>query len=151
MKLFIITLVLSLTFSFNSLAQDSNEDFSNMTFGASAKKTTATKKAASTVTYEIGRYETAGDYQLFIPKSFSPNNDGVNDVFEVQSKNVLDFEMIIFDQWGGFVLETKDILQKWDGSLSGKELRKGAYVYVIKVKTVTGQSFKYSGCLMIED
>lgn len=149
MKLF-ITLLLGLVLSTSSFAQDANVDYSNMTFGASAQ-ITATKKTVNTVTYEIGRYETAGDYQLFIPKSFSPNNDGVNDVFEVQSKNVLDFEMIIFDQWGGFILETKDVLQKWDGSLSGKELRKGAYVYIIKVKTVTGQSFKYSGCLMIED
>ena len=149
MKLF-ITLLLGLALSTTMYAQNSHEDFSNMTFGASAS-TATTKKVTQTITYQIGRQEIAGDYQLFIPKSFSPNADGVNDVFQVEAKNVLDFEMMIFDQWGGFVFETKDVLLKWDGKVSNKELRKGAYIYIIKVKTLTGQSFKYSGCLMIEE
>ena len=99
---------------------------------------------------EVGRLEAIGETKIFIPKSFSPNADGVNDVFKIHSLNVDGFEMSIFDQWGEFLFSTNDISMEWDGTLYNQEVDKGSYIYVIKLKTMNGQSRKYSGCLMIK-
>jgi gliding motility-associated-like protein len=103
-----------------------------------------------TISYEVGRYEKEGRFQIFIPKSFSPNQDGINDFFEIQTRSVLDFHIMVFDQWGNFVFDSNDPNLKWDGKIKGKSIRKAPYIYVVKIKTIDGQTLKYSGCLMIE-
>jgi gliding motility-associated-like protein len=61
---------------------------------------------------------------IYIPNSFTPNNDGLNDVFYVLGTDVDPdrFEIQVFDRWGGIVYESTDINDVWDGSVSG-----GAY------------------------
>ncbi len=102
------------------------------------------------IQYEVGRYEVFGDFQIFIPKSFSPNQDGINDVFKIQTTNVLDFKLTIFNQWGEYIFDSNNPNIEWDGKVSGKSLRKAPYVYIIQIRTTSGQSLKYSGCLLIE-
>ena len=48
-------------------------------------------------------------------------------------------------------MEINTINLNWNGKVNDKLVHPGAYVYVIKLTTVNGQSKKYSGCLMIED
>ncbi len=116
------------------------------------KKEIIKKKAVpkATTTYQIGRLETAGDFSIFIPKTFSPNEDGQDDIFKIETKNVMNFELIVFDQWGGFVYSDTTINLNWDGKVNGKLVNSGVYVYIIKLRTINGQAKKYSGSLMIE-
>jgi gliding motility-associated-like protein len=146
MKL-IFTTILTLVIINLSFAQTSRSTFTHLGFMAE-NNSYVVKQPRSTM--EVGRLETIGEMKIFIPKSFSPNADGINDVFKIHSKNVEEFEMSVFNQWGEFLFVTNDVSVEWDGTLYNQNVRKGAYVYVIKLKTMNGQSKKYSGCLMIE-
>lgn len=73
-------------------------------------------------------------YQL--PNTFTPNNDGANDVFKPTVNkfiNSVDFQ--VFNRWGNKVFETSDPQLNWNGSLfgNGKELSDGTYYYTCKV------------------
>ena len=147
MKL-VVTTILALVAINLSFAQTSRPELTHFGFVEQSNNHIARQ---AQMRMEVGRLEAIGETQIFIPKSFSPNSDGINDVFKVHSLNVDAFEMSIFDQWGGFLFSTNDVSLEWDGTLYNQEVRKGAYVYVIKLKTMNGQSKKYSGCLMIKE
>ncbi|MDZ4823310.1 MAG: PKD domain-containing protein [Flavobacteriales bacterium] len=58
------------------------------------------------------------DYQatVWIPNAFTPNADGINDVFLPVGLDVEEYEMAVFNRWGDLIFETIDIAQPWDGS-----------------------------------
>ena len=78
---------------------------------------------------------------LYVPNSFTPNNDGVNDIFRAYGTEIEDengFEMSIYSRWGEFVYETFDLEKGWNGAqklgssfLSTDEV----FVYHIKYKS----------------
>jgi gliding motility-associated-like protein len=69
---------------------------------------------------------------LFLPDAFTPNDDGINDIFYAFTNcQVNDFSMMIYDRWGGKLFETTDINTGWDGTTSGQTLNTGVYVYVL--------------------
>jgi len=71
--------------------------------------------------------------EIIVPDAFTPNNDGVNDVFKQVDCSILNsFNMKIFNRWGEMIFETNDNNQGWDGYFNGKECEMGAYVYVIE-------------------
>jgi len=57
---------------------------------------------------------------IYVPNSFSPNGDGVNDLFGpvISGGDVSDFEMLIFNRWGELIFQTNDITQRWNGARS---------------------------------
>ncbi|RYY60802.1 MAG: T9SS type B sorting domain-containing protein [Chitinophagaceae bacterium] len=72
---------------------------------------------------------------LFIPTAFTPNNDGINDLFRIPDGtgiNLDDFS--IFNRWGGKVFTTKDSSKGWDGTQLGQPLPAGVYVFRISGK-----------------
>jgi gliding motility-associated-like protein len=76
---------------------------------------------------------------FFIPNTFSPNNDGQNDVFYVRGRGIERIQSIrIFNRWGQPVFEKRDFMANdksagWDGTLKGKPADQDVYVYVIEV------------------
>ncbi|MFN7592500.1 MAG: gliding motility-associated C-terminal domain-containing protein, partial [Bacteroidota bacterium] len=73
--------------------------------------------------------------KLFVPNSFSPNGDGVNDKFFAIANQVEFIEMQIFNRWGQLVFQSNDINSKWDGRFKDT-IELGLYVYWIR----------YAGC-----
>jgi gliding motility-associated-like protein len=75
----------------------------------------------------------------FIPNTFSPNNDGVNDVFYPRGKGLYNIQsMRIFNRWGQLLFERKDFPANtasngWDGTSNGRPAPADAYVYIIEV------------------
>ncbi len=70
--------------------------------------------------------------RLFMPNAFSPNDDGINEVFKpVTSDPSVEFEMMIFDRWGQMVFETRDIYNGWEGDFRGDPCPAGNYVWKI--------------------
>ena len=78
---------------------------------------------------DTARLHTIPPMQIFIPNSFTPNGDGINDLFSVTGSNVVDYEIRIFDRWGKQVFHSKDIKEKWNGNSQGNEYQKGPEVY----------------------
>ncbi len=70
---------------------------------------------------------------LFIPNVFTPNGDGINDVFRVIGSEDCLIEMSIYDRWGNLLYTTQTAPFVWDGRIKGGELAsEGAYVYLIR-------------------
>jgi gliding motility-associated-like protein len=78
---------------------------------------------------------------IYIPNSFSPNGDGVNDlymVYGVKPEFMESFYFSVFDRWGErvFVSDKPDF--SWDGSFKGKILNPGVFVYHLKFVLLGG-------------
>lgn len=69
---------------------------------------------------------------LYIPNAFTPNGDGINDVFRIPPNTSFDLkEFNIYDRWGNKIFTTYNITHGWDGTLNGKPEPSGIYVYTI--------------------
>lgn len=64
---------------------------------------------------------------IFVPNSFSPNNDGINDYFYISTENIIGIEFIIFDRWGEILFETTNQNFIWTGVYKEKALLTGIY------------------------
>jgi len=73
-----------------------------------------------------------------VPSAFSPNGDGVNDVFKVYGEGVTNFQMQIFDRMGRVVFSSNDINRGWDGTDAGEILPVGVYVYTLSYRDGRG-------------
>jgi len=71
---------------------------------------------------------------LFIPNSFTPNGDGLNDVFKIQTFGLTYFEMYIFNRWGTQLFESHDPEVGWDGTHNEEFVQTGGYSYLIYFK-----------------
>jgi len=71
---------------------------------------------------------------LYIPNAFSPNGDGINEIFKAQGVSIKSFEMQIFNRAGELLFETKDINVGWNGSAMGGDYYVPDGVYVVKYK-----------------
>lgn len=71
-------------------------------------------------------------YSLYSPTAFSPDGDGVNDLFKVYGQGMSDFKIEIYTRWGQMVYKSYQLNEGWDGTFKGKNLPTGTYVYRIK-------------------
>ena len=83
--------------------------------------------------------------QVFIPDAFSPNGDGVNDLFKVYGKCIDKLALQIFDRWGNQIFETSDPLSGWNGTFQGHEMNTGTYLYQANYTLNNGVSDKMHG------
>ncbi|MCC5944378.1 MAG: gliding motility-associated C-terminal domain-containing protein, partial [Bernardetiaceae bacterium] len=86
----------------------------------------------------ITSVEEACDSRIFIPQAFSPNEDGLNDYFQVFGRHIGKFKMMVFNRWGEVVhvvdADDFDSLQEtdfWDGRHNGQKVPTGTYVWTI--------------------
>ncbi|GIV27290.1 MAG: hypothetical protein KatS3mg027_1104 [Bacteroidia bacterium] len=87
-------------------------------------------------------------FRLFIPDVFTPDGNGLNDVFNVKGIGIDDkgFKMIIFDRWGEKVYETTDLYKGWDGTTKrGGKAKQDVYVYKIYAQDIKGNKYEYTG------
>lgn len=103
---------------------------------------------------KVGNCETFLDSfkKEFIPTFFSPNRDGINDIWKVYLGKDKDYEVKIFDRFGKLLIEwVSPNTIEWDGQLNGKKMPSTSYWYTIKVKTNPTGNFKtYSGTLLLK-
>ena len=92
------------------------------------------------------------DRDVFIPNAFTPNGDGINDVFLVfGSKEVSHInKMRVYDRWGESVFEATDILTDdpsmgWDGTFKGKKMNPAVFVYYVQIEFIDGEVVDYKG------
>ncbi len=109
--------------------------------------------ASGSVLVEVDR-----NRNVYIPNAFSPNGDGPNDEFRVFA--CLGVEVItyvrIFDRWGNFLYEQQSITpdciggsRLWDGTVKGKPMAQGVYVYMVEVRFLDGVTLLYRGDVTI--
>ena len=90
------------------------------------------------------------DEKLYVPNAFTPNGDGVNDIFLMSPSYDLKITVIrIFDRWGEMVYQSEDPKQGWDGSYKGTPQSAGIYVYEVDAVWPTGRAVHKKGSLTL--
>jgi gliding motility-associated-like protein len=81
--------------------------------------------------------------KLEVPNAFSPNGDGINDVFKVKDTytSIVSFKATIFNRWGQKLYEWSDLAGGWDGKFHGSTVKDGVYFVVIQAKGADGKKY----------
>ena len=85
--------------------------------------------------------------QVFIPNTFTPNGDGLNDVLQVYGDVVKDLVFMVFNQWGEKIVESRDKNRIWDGTYKGKMQPVGVYIYASKITLLDGTVIERKGSI----
>jgi gliding motility-associated-like protein len=88
---------------------------------------------------------------LLLPNAFTPNGDGLNDVFKpIHACDMENFSMIIYNRYGELVFSSNNPLQGWDAKIKGKTLNQGNYVWSVKyTKPSTREVIQKQGSVLI--
>lgn len=81
---------------------------------------------------------------LEMPNAFSPNGDGVNDIYKAKEnhKSIVEFHAYIFNRWGQKIYDWTDINGGWDGTWNGKDVKDGTYYVLVKAKGADGINYE---------
>jgi len=71
---------------------------------------------------------------IYIPNSFSPNHDGINDYFEIKGDGIEYVALWVYDRWGNELFFGENEAAIWDGKVNGKVMPIGNYLYVLEYK-----------------
>jgi gliding motility-associated-like protein len=103
--------------------------------------------ATDAVTIDVTHNQTDS---IFVPNTFTPNGDGVNDYFiplGLAIETILHFE--VFNRWGECMYRADNLLpgadQGWDGTMNDSAVQEGVYIYNVEVQYITGIKFQQSG------
>lgn len=84
------------------------------------------------------------DKPYFAPNAFTPNNDGLNDLYQIYSRGVRKITWTVHNRWGQLVFRSYDLSDGWDGTVNGKEANEGVYVLHVFIQYEDGTSFRKS-------
>jgi len=89
--------------------------------------------------------------RFYIPSAFTPNHDGVNDVFIPKSKCLFTgYNMRIFNRWGQLLFESRNAAAGWDGTSAGRAQPAGTYIWELVYKdNLTGRNIRKMGTIIL--
>lgn len=87
---------------------------------------------------------TIAESKLDMPNAFSPNGDGINDIYRAKDsyQSLVSFHAAIYNRWGQKLYEWDDPAGGWDGTYKGKDVKQG--VYYVQVKAEGADGVKYN-------
>lgn len=71
------------------------------------------------------------NYAFYVPNSFTPNNDGVNDLFQPRVADVLKYHLAVYNRYGECIFQSVDPDESWDGTHNEQKCPSGTYNWVI--------------------
>ncbi len=88
---------------------------------------------------------------FYIPNSFTPNGDGLNDVFQVVGRGFAEYELTIFNRWGNVIFHSTDPNEVWvgEGGESDFYAQNQAYNFVVRVKGFDTETIQRTGSIKI--
>ncbi|MEN9684632.1 MAG: hypothetical protein RLZZ28_418 [Bacteroidota bacterium] len=88
--------------------------------------------------------------ELIIPTAFTPNRDGLNDVFRpLQDASIKQYELKIYNRWGQVIFTTRDIAKGWDGTLNRIPQPSGGYIWLMEYISKSGRKHTETGTLSL--
>lgn len=73
---------------------------------------------------------------IYVPNTFTPNGDGLNDMFLPVGKNIEEMKLLVFDRWGGILFESDDPTIGWDGTFRSEYVKNDIYVWKLTYRFV---------------
>jgi gliding motility-associated-like protein len=85
---------------------------------------------------------------IHVPSSFSPNGDGINDLFGVVANEIESFNILIFNCWGEIIYKSNELEFAWDGKYLGVTVQQDVYYYLISYSYL-GVPYHMKGSLTV--
>lgn len=90
------------------------------------------------VTHPLGCTDSKAQFfdpplNVFVPNAFSPDGDGINDLFKAEGTFINEFDLWVFDRWGNVVFYTSNPDEGWDGTASNGDFASSNMVYSFRV------------------
>lgn len=85
------------------------------------------------------------EYYIYIPNTFTLNNDRINDVFKASTLNISDLSIVLYNRWGQKIYAADDVHFQWDGTYNGVIIQDGTYTYKVSYVTRRGIEGKLVG------
>lgn len=89
------------------------------------------------------------DIDFMVPNAFTPNGDGLNDIFSINTDLLLDFELSVYNRWGQLIFNSTDINIGWDGTFNGIPQEIGTYLYTIQSTTTLNTRINKTGTIAL--
>jgi gliding motility-associated-like protein len=94
---------------------------------------------------------------VFIPDAFTPNGDGLNDIFAIYTgKGVEEIQFLrVYNRWGSLMYQQDSIAPEdsamtgWDGQFNGEPMDMGVYIYTASIRFLDGTVLLYRGEVML--
>ena len=86
---------------------------------------------------------------LWLPNSFTPNGDGLNDYFKAEGTQMKQFLLQIYTRYGDLIYTTEDQNQGWDGTYNGEEMPSVTYIYKLKATDELDKKYNNTGQLLL--
>ena len=84
------------------------------------------------------------------PNAFSPNGDGLNEVFRPIPSGIQSTEYFrVFDRYGTLMFQTQEWMKGWNGNYQGKPAMAGTYAWIIKGTDVNGAPVEMKGTVIL--
>ena len=87
--------------------------------------------------------------ELWIPNAFTPNGDGINNMFTVSSLGITELEAYIYNRWGQLIFTWNTINGGWNGTYKGEPVKEDVYIYLIKAKGRDQTNYNKTGYITL--
>ncbi|MFM7177560.1 MAG: gliding motility-associated C-terminal domain-containing protein [Bacteroidota bacterium] len=134
----ILLVVLTMFVAGSSMAQDTRK-----------YRVTAYKNGNNGISSLSNTVEVIPYMNIYIPNSFTPNGDGLNDTFGAIGEAIGEYTMQVFNRWGQLVFESSSYKNQWDGKYEGEPVPTGLYVYKMRAKGKAGNLTQKEGTVTV--
>jgi gliding motility-associated-like protein len=86
---------------------------------------------------------------FYLPNAFTPNGDGLNDIFTGHGTFIMEYSICIYNRWGTEVFKSEDLEKGWDGKYNGQFCQSGVYYYRLVVKGTQGKKIIRAGTVIL--
>ena len=88
------------------------------------------------------------DFTIFIPNSFTPNGDGMNETFRIHGRGIVQADLWVYNRWGDEIAHLKNLepmMKGWDGTYNREKVQQDVYVYRAVVRDMFGEEHEFFG------
>jgi gliding motility-associated-like protein len=88
-------------------------------------------------------------FSIYVPNAFTPNGDGLNDIFQPKGYGIHQLSIMVFDRWGERLFSSNDIYKGWDGTYKGQPCKEDVYTWKLIVQGADGKKKEMAGTVSL--
>jgi gliding motility-associated-like protein len=88
-------------------------------------------------------------WTFYVPNTFTPEGDNLNDIFFAYGTNIKDFKISVFDRWGENIFNSNDITKGWDGTFRGTPVQDDIYVWKADFNDLKNKNHSLTGHIQV--
>lgn len=88
-------------------------------------------------------------WTFYVPNTFTPEADNLNDIFYAYGTNIKDFKISVFDRWGENIFTSNDITKGWDGTFRGTPVQDDIYIWKADFNDLKNKNHSLTGHIQV--